>query len=341
MPRRGLFLFPHTPPHPTTTMKHLLLLYCVLSLASLLPISCSKGEQEKRETEQEGSANANANDTSIEPALGRLEFPRVKGGTSKVIIHSLDDRYGVNYSLEWDTEKRTQRWSCYQMFASNRESNTRRYEGNPQYPFDPSPGVNYFSYDPYSRWNGMWYDVTVGGVFYRSVRDSMYDHGHICPSADRLYSADANKQTFYLTNMQPMKNIFNAGIWGKMEGKLREWITLKSPAADTLYVCKGGTIDPTEAIPAPLWRVLDTGLPVPRYYFMALLRKSASGYKALGFFVEHLNEDHTSDDLRQYVVNISELERLTGIDFFCNLPDDLERKVESFPVDQVKKAWGM
>ena len=322
-------------------MKHLSCFPCLFLLAALFFVSCSKSEQSDRDGEQGSSANANANDTSIEPALGRLEFPRVKGGTSKVIIHSLDDRFGINYSLEWDTEKRSQRWSCYQMFASNRVKATERYSGNPQYPFDPSSGVNYFSYDPYSRWNGKWYDVEIHGTYYSVMRDSMYDHGHICPSADRLYSADANKQTFYLTNMQPMRNAFNSGIWARMEGKLREWITIKTPVSDTLYVCKGGTIDPTEAIPSPLWRVLDTGLPVPRYYFMALLRVSSSGYKALGFFVEHLDEDHSSDDLRRYVVNISELERLTGIDFFCNLPDDLEHKVESFPVDQVRKAWGM
>ena len=319
-------------------MKHLRRFLYVLLVVSLLFVSCSKDDSSKPQSRQGDNTNANANDTSVEPALGRLEFPHVKGGDCKVIIHTLDDRFGINYSIEWDNQKRTQRWSCYQMFASNRVKATERSEG---YPLDPTSGISYFSYDPYSRWNSRWYDVTINGVRYSVVRDSMYDHGHICPSADRLYSADANRQTFYLTNMQPMKNKFNAGIWGQMENKLREWITLKSPVSDTLYVCKGGTIDPTEAIPSPLWRVLDTGLPVPRYFFMALLRKNASNYKALGFFVEHLNEDHSSDDLRQYVVNIKELERLTGIDFFCNLPDDLEQKVESFPVDQVKKAWGM
>ncbi|MDY4499614.1 MAG: hypothetical protein SPE04_08590 [Prevotella sp.] len=39
--------------------------------------------------------------------------------------------------------------------------------------------------------------------------------------------------------------------------------------------------------------------------------------------------DRSGDDLKKYVVSIDRLEELTGIDFFCNLPDDIENKVEA------------
>ncbi|MBQ7571555.1 MAG: DNA/RNA non-specific endonuclease, partial [Bacteroidaceae bacterium] len=51
------------------------------------------------------------------------------------------------------------------------------------------------------------------------------------------------------------------------------------------------------------------------------------GYAAIGFWMEH--KSNTDTDYRQYAVSIDELERLTGIDFFCNLPDNLENQVES------------
>jgi endonuclease G len=35
------------------------------------------------------------------------------------------------------------------------------------------------------------------------------------------------------------------------------------------------------------------------------------------------------------------LEAKTGIDFFCNLPDDIENSVESLPVENIKRAWGL
>ena len=76
----------------------------------------------------------------------------------------------VNYALEWDGEKKANRWTCYQMYASNRVSNTSRYESDDnQYPQDPDlPQAYRWETDPFRR--------------------SGYDHGHLCPSADRLYS---------------------------------------------------------------------------------------------------------------------------------------------------------
>ena len=307
-------------------MKKLFKICLPLLLAIPIVVSCSKDDDEGESM----VANVNRNDTSKEPALQRLEFPHVKGGNSRVIIHTTNDQYGINYSVEWDCDKRSQRWSCYQMYASNRVQATKRYypdnsKGELQYPFDPDlPAGSYFKSDPY--WG------------------SGYDHGHICPSADRLYSVTANVQTFYLTNMQPQRNIFNAGLWQSMENKLRVWITASSKKEDTLYVCKGGTIDVVESeggIKDPILTTLANGLIVPKYFYMALLRKSSTGYKALAFWAEHLNEDHSNDNLSDYIINIRELERRTGIDFFCNLPDDIENEVETMSTENIKWVWNM
>lgn len=259
--------------------------------------------------------NKNKNDNSQNAAYSRLEFPRLKGGNSIVIIHSTDE-YGINYAVEWDCSKRSQRWSCYQMYSGNSGGNVGRYEGDPQYPFDPQlPSEYYFSSDPFWR--------------------SGYDHGHIVPSADRQSSKTVNMQTFYLTNMQPQKNRFNAGLWADMEQQVRNWN--KNSFRDILYVCKGGTIDKSSQI----LTILGNGLIVPKYFFMAVLCKNSAGYKAMGFWVEHLNQDLSGDKLSKYAVNIDELEKLTGIDFFCNLPDDIEEDTESMNRNSVITAWGL
>ena len=76
---------------------------------------------------------------------------------------------------------------------------------------------------------------------------------------------------------------------------------------------------------------------------MAFLSKnqqtSQGGYKAIAFWVEHTNgtDTTTGNALSKYIVSIDELERLTGIDFFCNLPDDIENVVEA---NAVPAAWG-
>lgn len=291
------------------------LLFCFIMVAAV----CSCGEDDDRlpvaqQPNTEG-INVNKNNASENSAYERLEFPRLKGGNSMVIVHSTAD-YGINFAVEWDYQKKSQRWSCYQMYAANSGGNVGRYNGDPQYPFDPKlPAEYYFDSDPFWR--------------------SGYDHGHIVPSADRQSTKEVNMQTFYLTNMQPQKNQFNAGLWAKMEQQVRDWNV--SSFRDVLYVCKGGTIDKES-------QILETrpnGLIVPRYFFMAVLCKNAQGYKTMGFWVEHIDADHSHDQLAQYVVNIDELERFTGIDFFCNLVDEEEEKAESESRANIIKAWGV
>ena len=173
-----------------------------------------------------------------------------------------------------------------------------------------------------------------------------YDHGHIIASADRAYSFNkrANTQTFYMTNMQPQINGFNAKVWANMEAQVRRWNN--NSFRDTLYVVKGGTIDRWDQIITTIGSGQNK-IPVPKYFFMALLCKkktnntnsTTGGYRALGFWIQH--KSNVSTDLSPYVVNIDELERLTGIDFFCNLPDQYEQIVESLSREQVLRAWNL
>ena len=288
-------------------------------------LSCSKDENDVKIP---GIAeNKNKNLTSVYPEASRLEFPRLKGGSSLVLIHKTNDKYGVNFSTEWDCTKKSQRWSCYQMHAGNTGGNVGRYQEG--YPYDDLlDHTNYFNnngepYDPF--WS------------------SGYDHGHICPSADRQYSKEANRQTFFLTNMQPQRNTFNAGVWAAMEQQVRNWN--RGNFRDTLYVCKGGTIDKSEYIIEYVnrnshqsTRVNENHIPVPRFFYMALVSRKGNVWHGMAYWVQQYNEDHSNDNRKGYAISIDRLEELTGIDFFCNLPDDIEDQVES---EKEYSFWGL
>ena len=273
-----------------------------------------------------GNSNCNttATLTGTIPEVMRLEFPRIKKGTSVVIVHKTSDKYdptGVNYCTEWDYELQSQRWSCYQMHAGYSLKGITRYQSDKdhrQYPGDEDLSTNYYTQvDNYTR--------------------SGFDHGHICPSADRLYSSRANYQTFYMTNMQPQYHVFNAGLWGEMENQVRVWTPTKT--TDTLYVCKGGTIDgQTYDNKSGTLKYINDILLTPRFFYMALLLKNSQGYRAMAFWAENLNEDHSKDALPKYAISIDELERRTGIDFFCNLPDEVEKQVEA---SYLPILWGL
>lgn len=310
-------------------MKHLRLLFC--SLALLLVFTACEEEADNVSNANYSHLtedaflpslnNVNANDPSVEPALSRLEFPHVQPSGTQLLINKTGNT--INYCVEWNTEKQSQLYSCYQLDAQLGAKRTSRYIATGsqlQYPFDDRI-ANYFNnIDP----------------FYSSG----YDHGHICPSADRLYSKEANIQTFLLTNMQPQVNGFNAGVWANMETQLREWD--KDGFRQQLYIVKGGTIENTPAVPNAYETKARAGgtLIVPRYFFMAVLCHTPNdGYKAMGFWIEHKTSTDDYNALSKYMVNIDELERLTGFDFFCNLPDNLEEQVESAPLTEVKTVW--
>lgn len=192
-------------------------IYLLMLLAALTVGSC--------ESDNDGSGggivNTNTNSNVVTPGMPdeitRLEFPKVKKGTSTVIVHETD-QYGVNFCTEFDTSKKSQRWSCYAVYKSNNlkgwnRQNWKSKEGvswngktwkgdpfqiDPEIPANLQPSIKEFSSS----------SMPSEGITY-------FQRGHIVASEDRICSMDVNGQTFYMTNMQPQRGEFNTGIWEK------------------------------------------------------------------------------------------------------------------------------
>lgn len=290
-----------------------------LLLSALTFTACGGDDDEGSgsQSSQVDKKNKNANIPSAangyNKAIQRREFPALKKtGKQKVIVYRMTstsyDKDGVNFSVEWDCDKRSQRWTCYQMHKG--------YSGK------------------YTRVSNFYFDTTNlnGNEYWGEYKyfPGGYDRGHICPSGDRTASKEMNAQTFVMTNMQPQYGEFNGydksgnnGLWLRMENQLRKWAD-KLSATDTIFVCKGGTIDSETNI---ITRI-GGKLIVPKYFYMAILRKSSFGYAGMAFWSEQKNEWRTNETLGSHAISIAELEKRTGIDFFCNLPDDVEAQVE-------------
>ncbi len=152
---------------------------------------------------------------------------------------------------------------------------------------------------------------------------SGYDRGHLVASNDRRYCREANKQTFYYSNMSPQLSDFNQKIWQELEENVKEWMQDET-LRDTLYVVKGGTIRKDQVLKynGP------HSVPVPKYYFMAVLAKKGGNYKSIAFWLEHKKYSEPYD-LQGKALSVDELEEKTGIDFFPLLPDAIERQTEA------------
>ena len=145
---------------------------------------------------------------------------------------------------------------------------------------------------------------------------SGYDRGHMCPAADNKYSVKAMEESFLFTNMCPQNGNLNRGDWNEMEQACRRWAKdyggVYVVCGPILYKGKHKTIGKNKVV-------------VPEAFFKVVLR-TGEDPKAIGFIYKNAEGNRPKGD---YVNTVDEVERLTGIDFFPSLPDDVEAKVEA------------
>ena len=112
-------------------------LFFIAIAALLISIYACGGDDNTGSGGDTANNNKNMVTAGVPQEVSRLEFPKVKGGTSEVIVHSTS-AYGMTYALEWDHTKRAQRWTCFQIYAGNRAKNwARKNWGSTQWGGDP------------------------------------------------------------------------------------------------------------------------------------------------------------------------------------------------------------
>lgn len=238
-----------------------------------------------------------------------LEIPALKGGSMNQFITHTTKRNGKDYptySLEYSYKYKHSYWIAYR-FDNTTGGNVGRNEA-----YKPDPELP-------SQYAAKHNDYTNSG----------YTRGHLCASSDRQYSKEANQQTFYMSNISPQSgNGFNqsGSVWNTGEDKVQAWGYNISRSTDTLYVVKGGTIGE-----GMIKGYIKNEIAIPKYFFMAVLFRSGDNYKAIGFYMPHenLKDDPDKKDPKKYLMSIDALEQETGIDFFHNLPDNIENTVEA------------
>ena len=257
---------------------------------------------------------------------GWAELPTQKTSNDIYITSHLLGDNRRNYTVCYSREQRAPLWVAAPVH--------RAYKGDVKrvdnYDFDPTLPVNI--------------QITLN----RSYGD--YTRGHMLGSGERTASRKMNNQTFYVTNIAPqLREGFNerGGAWNNLE-----YFVDRQICADTLYVVTGAIYDDFTAPDGTNIKARTTvnkndnkRIGVPTAYYKALLRTKsgrtgksvveckASELKCAAFIVAHRSDvghKPTVEDM----ISIKELERLTGVNFFANVPNAPESKAEA-------KDWGL
>ena len=175
------------------------------------------------------------------------------------------------------------------------------------------------------RSDNFWCDENVKGCPDPSdYKNSGYDRGHMCPAADQKWSEQAMSDCFSMANMVPQDHALNAGAWQTLESKERQWAK-----RDSAIVIIAGPIYED----ADRQTIGSAGVRVPSAFFKVMIAPYVDEPRGIGFVYPNMT---SPGNMRDYSMSIDEVEKITGYDFFYNLPDDIEEKIES----QVSfKAW--
>lgn len=147
--------------------------------------------------------------------------------------------------------------------------------------------------------------------------ESGWTKGHMAPAADFWWSDDAMAETFYLVNICPQDEFLNRKDWQYLEKQVRSW----AREYGRVWVVTGpivgenrnGTIGEQDVV-------------VPDAFFKVALVHDGKKYQSVAFV---MGNDNSRYFLEKVAMSVDELEKLTGLDFYPALPDDMEDVVEA------------
>lgn len=171
-----------------------------------------------------------------------------------------------------------------------------------------------------------------------------YTRGHMLGSSDRTVSKETNRQVFFYSNIgAQLQTGFNTGggAWNNLEDMVDgQW------CSDTLYQVIGCIFESwTDRYGSTVTPRTASGSQIPTAYYKVLLRTkkgntgkkvnecTADELKCAAFILRHSsNAGHKPS--RQDLYTVEEVERLTGLTFFVNVPNAPKTSVNA-------SDWGL
>ena len=207
-------------------------------------------------------------------------------------------RHFAHYSLCYREFYEQCEWAAYELTKEELEKRVSR--------------TNTFKSDPL---------ISSGSASLEDYRGSGYDRGHIAPAADFMFTLDAMKDTFYMSNMSPQDPSMNRGIWSALEEEGRK----RAETYGIVYIVTGPVLEKTNYAAIGINKVS-----VPEFFYKIFLSPVVleNGTFAAVSASYCIPNSKTDKRFSEFACTINDIEKRTGIDFFFKLDDELEEKIE-------------
>ena len=166
---------------------------------------------------------------------------------------------------------------------------------------------------------------TMSRVAHQDYSNSGYDRGHMAPNyaiATR-YGHEAQRETFLMSNITPQSPDLNR-IW---------WRVLEEKEANDFAVRLERVWVTTGPVFAGEGRKLLSGVDVPTAFYRIILDEENGQPRVLAFIAPQTVTGH--EPLAQFLTSVREIERQTGLDFYPELPKEVQDRMETVKVGRL------
>lgn len=155
-----------------------------------------------------------------------------------------------------------------------------------------------------------------------------FDRGHMAPNhaiATR-YGREAQLETFLMTNICPQAKRLNQQTWEALEKTIADvWAT----ELEEVWVSVGPLFGATP-------RRLNGGAAIPDAFYALVLDEDGQGPRVLALVLgQEVSGEQT---LGSFATTVDAVEVATGLDFYADLPDEVEDALEAAGADA---GWGL
>lgn len=201
------------------------------------------------------------------------------------------------YLLGYDQQRRNPAWVAYRLHYTGPDKET---------PTRPT------SFEPDLRLSNP--------VQSQDYTGSGFDRGHMAPNYGiaKCYGAEAQKETFLMSNISPQRHELNAGLWKNLEMRaIHNYV----PRYRELWVITGPIYKKQMA------RTIPSGVALPDAFFKIFLDEFDGRIRCLAFIM-HQDADRRGK-LKRKLCSIDEIEEKTGLRFFPRLSSEIQHQLKS------------
>jgi endonuclease G len=149
----------------------------------------------------------------------------------------------------------------------------------------------------------------------KDYKNGAFEMAQLVSYIDVLHIQGATEETYYMSNIVPMKLAFYTHIWLKTEELVRIWAQEKGD----LSIITGPVTKES-----PFKTIGDNKVAIPKTFYKVVY--DPVNQQAIAF---RFKNGMSSGKLKSFTLSVEKLEELTGIDYFPEMDEELKEKIKS------------